>query len=158
MGYESWFQAVPVVTPVAGSPFVRKVPGETFERPVSLRYTLTTSAFVANRFPGLDITDGDDNILIRVLSSAGIPASTQTDLNFFLDSGSANIRNNGSQWYPMPKLLLPPGFKIKTPVLNLDPADTITTVQLFVQRYPSSEWASSPGSSPYSPDVELERG
>lgn len=152
MEYRSWNQLITPPNPAAGSSFSRKVPGETFERAESFRYTLTTSAAVANRFPGISFLDGDGNIFLHVQSSVAVVANSTVNMNFFVTAGVMSFAATGDNIAVLPGLLLPPGFAIRADVAAMDAADAITLPKLFVCRYPSSQWAGSPGSTPYEPE------
>lgn len=158
MGYESWFELVSPKDPAAGASVVHAVPGETFERPVSFRYKLVTSAAVGSRFPAMSFLDGDGNIIIHVETNVAVAASSTAIMNFFTNAGSTLFVSTGDNFAPLPDIMLPPGFKVRGDVTQMLAGDQISLTKLYVRRYPSAEWASSPGSSPYSPEVELERG
>lgn len=158
MGYEDWLQLIALTDPAAGLPIKRKVPGETYEMPVSLRYKLVTSAVVKNRFPAVTFQDGDGNSFLHVESNVAVPASTTAFLNFFIYCGGNAFPNGGEGFASLPTILMPPGFALQADVTSIDPGDQLSGGRLFVRRYPSGEWVSSPGAVPYSPDVALEFG
>lgn len=158
MGYDDWFQLVTVADPAAGASVTHKVPGEVFERVVTFRYKLVTSAVVGSRFPAMSILDGDGNTVIHVESNVAVGASATSFMNFFVGAGGAVYVSSGDNTAPLPDMLLPPGFQVQGSVTQQLGGDQISLAKLFVCRYPSGHWASSPGSSPYSPEVELDRG
>lgn len=158
MGYEDWLQLLPLADPAVGAVLRRAVPGETYEQPVSFRYKLVTSAVVKNRFPAITFLDGDKTSFLHVESNVAVPASTTVFLNFFVNCGGNAFPNSGEGFAVLPNILMPPGFFLQADVTGIDPGDAITGGRLFVRRYPSSEWSSSPGSVPYSPEVPLEFG
>lgn len=158
MGYDDWYQLVTVPDPAAGASVIHKVPGETFERPVTFRYKFVASAVVGSRFPAMSILDGDGNIIIHVESNVAVGASSTSFMNFFVGAGGAVYVSSGDNTAPLPDMVLPPGFQVVGSVTQQLGGDQISAAKLFVCRYPSGHWASSPGSSPYSPEVELDRG
>lgn len=158
MGYEDWYQLIDITAPAAGAAVKRKVPGETWERPISFRYKLVTSAVVKNRFPAVTFLDGDGNSFLHVESNVAVPASTTAFLNFFVDCGGNAFPNGGEGFAVLPEIMMAPGFALQADVTSIDAGDQISGVRLYVCRYPSGEWASSPGSVPYSPETELLRG
>jgi hypothetical protein len=158
MGYESWYELKNLPDPGAGNVLRRRVVGETYEQPVSFRYKLVTSAVVKNRFPAVTFQDGDGVSFPHVESNVAIPASTTAFLNFFVNCGGNAFPNSGEGFAVLPQILMPPGFFLQADVTGIDPGDVISGGRLFVRRYPSSEWSSSPGAVPYSPEVELEFG
>lgn len=158
MGYDEWYELVTIKDPAVGSSVTRKVPGETFERPVTFRYKLVTSAVVGSRFPAMSILDGDGTTVIHVESNVAVGAGSTSFMNFFVGAGGAVYVSSGDNTAPMPDIVLPPGFQVQGSVTQQLGGDQISLARLYICRYPSSKWASSPGSSPYSPEVEMDRG
>jgi hypothetical protein len=158
MGYDEWYELVTIKDPAAGSAVTRKIPGETFERLVTFRYKLVTSAVVGSRFPAMSILDGDGNIVIHVESNVAVGASATSFMNFFVGAGGAVYVSSGDNTAPIPDMVMPPGFQVQGTVTQQLAGDQISLAKLYVCRYPSAQWASSPGSSPYSPETEMDRG
>lgn len=158
MGYEEWFQLVTIPDPPAGQSVTRKVPGEVFERPVTFRYRFVTSAAAGSRFPAMSILDGDGNIIIHVETNVAVGASATGNMNFFVGAGGAVYVSSGDNTAPIPDIMLPPGFQVQGSITQQLGGDQISAAKLYVCRYPSGDWASSPGSVPFSPEVYLERG
>lgn len=157
MGYEDWTQLLPLPNPAAGASLVRKVPGETFEQPISFRYTLATSAVAANRFPGISFLDGDGATFLHVQSSVAVLASSTVNMNFFVTAGVMSFAASGDNIAVLPGILMPPGFQLRADVANIDAGDQISAAKLYVCRFPSAQWAASLGAVPYSPDQEQYR-
>lgn len=155
MGYESWFESVNLKAPAAGGILTRAIPGEVFERPVSIRFRVTTSAAVANRFPAVVFLDGDNNTIMRVESTAAVVASSSAAFTFAVGMGANNFRASGEQYAPLPDMLLPAGFKVRIDVVAIDAADQISSAFYFARRYPTSEWSPSDGATPYSPETAV---
>lgn len=158
MGYDEWNELITVADPAAGASVTHKVPGQVFERVVTFRYKLVTSAVVGSRFPAMSILDGDGNTVIHVESNVAVGASATSFMNFFVGAGAAVYVSSGDNTAAIPDMMLPPGFQVQGSVTQQLGGDQISLARLFVCRYPSGLWASSPGSSPYSPDVEMDRG
>lgn len=158
MGYESWFQLEILPDPAVGAVLRHQVPGETFEMPQAFRYKLVTSAVVKNRFAAVTFLDGDKNSFLHVESNVAIPASTTAFLNFFINCGGNAFPNSGEGFASLPAILMPPGTFLQADVTGIDVGDQISGGRLFVRRYPSGQWVSSPGAVPYSPETEFERG
>lgn len=158
MGYDEWYELVTVKDPAVGLSVTRKVPGETFERLITFRYKLVTSAVVGSRFPAMSILDGDGNTVIHVESNVAVGASATAFMNFFVGAGAAVYVSSGDNTAAIPDMVLPPGFQVQGTVTQQLAGDQISLAKLYVCRYPSARWASSPGSSPYSPEVEADRG
>lgn len=158
MGYEEWFQLVPIADPAATTSVTRKVPGETWERVITFRYKLVTSANVGSRFPAMSILDGDGNIIIHVESNVAVGASSTSIQNFYVGAAGGGFVATGDSFAPIPDMMLAPGFQVQGSVTQMLAGDQISLSKLYLCRYPSGEWASSPGSVPYSPETELLRG
>lgn len=71
-----WPQLIKVPAPAAGASLTRVVPGDYWERLLSLAFTLTTSATVAARSIALNLLDGDGNIFNQTQIAAGIIAGS----------------------------------------------------------------------------------
>lgn len=158
MGYEEWFQLVTVPDPAAGQPVTRKTPGEVFERVTTFRYKFVTSAAAGSRFPAMSILDGDGTIIIHVESNVAVGPGATGFMNFFVGAGAAVYVSSGDNTAPIPDFMMAPGFQIQGSITQQLAGDQISGARLYVCRYPSGDWASSPGSTPYSPEVALERG
>lgn len=132
-----WQEPIYIDNPGAGQVFSRTVPGETWERLISVYFLLTTSATVANRYPYLHIKDGDGNIMAGNGGSNAVIASTIINVFFQSDMGSSASEWDGSRTIGTPNLILPSGWTYSFDVANLDAADTLTNIRMIVERYPS---------------------
>ena len=99
----------------------------------SIYITFTTSAVVANRQIRLVIDDGSDNLFL-ITTSTLHPASlsyTYTFANFSMPE----VLSYTNVIHSLPPLVLPPGSRIRTITLNLDPDDNYDAPQLLVEEW-----------------------
>lgn len=101
-----WLQLVYPPAPAAGANLVHTVPGECWERLLSVAFTLSTSATVAARGISMNFTDGDGNIWNSSPIAQQIPASTT--LSGYGDTHGGDtllpgvdLSNEGSQTTPL---------------------------------------------------------
>jgi hypothetical protein len=73
-----WPQLLKGIVPAAGNNWVRTVPGEFWERPIALAFTLATSSTVTPRTLAMNFMDGDGNIYNQTQIAVGIPAGVTT--------------------------------------------------------------------------------
>lgn len=151
MGYEKFYQLVNVAQPAAGLGLRRKIPGETWERFIFGRVTLTTGAAVANRLPFLDFLDGDGNTIARWMTQNAQAASVTTGYTFAIGGNSAFSGTPTEQGVEVADALLYPGFSLLFGCVGIQAADQFSSAALYVCRYPSGDWAESPGATPYGP-------
>lgn len=146
-----WRQHLSFVTPGAGASATRRIPGETFERLDIIRFQLTTSAVVANRFAMVDVLDGDQNVVCRVPSTGAVAASLTFRFTFIYGLSLVLNGATNEQVFGLPDVLYPPGFTFRIFVGNMDVADQLSNIFATVLRVPSDEWTPSRGATPYEP-------
>ena len=99
----------------------------------SIYITFTTSAVAANRQIRLVIDDGSDNLFLittSTLHTASL-AHTYTFANFSMPE----VLSYTNVFHALPPLVLPPGSRIKTITLNLDPDDNYDAPQLLIEEW-----------------------
>lgn len=153
MGYQDFYQLIPIPNPGAGQGATYKIPGETWVRVLVAHAKLVTSAAVANRIAVLEYQDGDGNPFARWSSSSAQAASLTGSYTWSPDAGTTDVGGVPDQQINCSGAILYPGYSIRFSAFALDAADQFSQLSLYVCRYPSGEWASSPGATPYSPDV-----
>lgn len=144
-----WTELIELPQPAVGAVGTYKIPGETFTRVVAGRARLVTSAVVANRFPALDVLDGDGTIVLRVMSPTAVVASTTRDVSFISNLGVSLTSGFGEDALPFSDGLFPPGFQIRVSVGGIDVGDQLSGLSLLVWRVPSGPEFESPGATPY---------
>lgn len=146
-----WPELIELGQPAAGALATRRIPGETYEAIVTARSVLTTSAVVANRFPGLDVLDGDGTLIFRVNSPTAVVASTTRRTYWAERFGAVVTSASGDESLPFSGALFPPGCAFRFNVDTIDAGDQLSLLSLVVWRIPSAEWGPSGGAIPWSP-------
>lgn len=111
--------------------------------------TLTTSAVVANRAVALKATDGTSTYFLTASASVQA-ASLSQQYSAFEGSGSAvGVAPTLLVPWPSRGLYLPQGFSLQSAIANIDVADQLSAVTLWVSEYPTGPDTSwSPVSAP----------
>lgn len=124
-----------VVAPAVGVEWSATVPpGSTWEL-LTVRHSITTSAVVANRIPGLRVTDSDGGFVLRIPPSGQVAASSSQGLSFA--SGIGGWVNLGEMVSPLPSppILLPSGWIIRSLTSALDVGDQYAASILTVREW-----------------------
>jgi hypothetical protein len=120
--------------PAAGVEISETVPPGVRWRLVSFQGTLTTSAAVANRFPGILIDDGT-TVLLFSRSLAAQTASNGVN-HSWADWGAQSTTLGSPNALPIPPgLILAAGFRIRTSTAALDVGDNWTAPQYLVEEW-----------------------
>jgi hypothetical protein len=154
-GYERWTELVRLPAPAAGAAFKRKVDARTYEMPLIVRFILTTSAAVANRVPIIALQDGDGTEYCRFTSGITVAASSIVAVTFAAGYGATPTGSSTFATAPMSHVLIPPGFTLTCDAAALDVGDTITSVSLWVKRFPTGESGEPSGAVPYEPETTI---
>jgi len=136
--------------PAAGQPFIFRVPGENWVRLLTVRYTLTTSAAVANRFTTVDYLDGDQSIIARIMSPNALAASLQRATTHMYDSGGFTLSGGGVELAPLHDIWLPPGYSVRVTAANIDVGDQISNVFLYTAKASTGGPTLTPNARPQS--------
>lgn len=132
-----WQDSVIIPNPALGAVWSYTVDGRYSERLVSARWTLTTSAVVANRFPVLQLLDTNGRIVAVRWAGGTIAASLALGVTL---AGNVTIQSNygGNEVFgPMPDFITPPGYTWRATVQGIDAGDQQSAITLFVDRFPS---------------------
>lgn len=132
-----WQQPIYVASPPAGQEWSHQVDGRFYERLLAVRYTLTTSAVVANRVPQLVLKDANGVVLFAVPAAGAVVASSAITVNLAYRLGTLSAGIAGNTYGTLPDLLLPPGYSWSVVTAGLDVGDTETGVTLLVQQFPN---------------------
>lgn len=140
MRHRTLYTAIP--SPAAGADFqFTPAQGEAV-RVIALLSTLTTSATVANRLPGLRILDQAGNVVYRVGSATAQVASQTIDHDAApaLSDNQAGFDGANTQWsYPWPDLWLPAGWQIASLTSGLAAGDQWSGIVLLAE-FGRPEW------------------
>jgi hypothetical protein len=118
--------------PAAGAEYTHSVPAGKIWRIISLVLPFTTAVAVANRRPVLTIDDGA-NIVYRAPVSADIPASQAAFIIAAPYAPSTVGVNNFL--VPIPELILPAGYRIRTLTTLIQGADDYGVARLMVEEW-----------------------
>lgn len=125
-------------SPAAGSPFTASVDGDFHQRLVSVYFKLVTSATVANRTAVVDFLDGESNRIALSGAPLSQTASTTTYYSFHVWQQQAEWSVDSTVIVPLAAILLPPTFKFRIYVANIDTTDAITQVRYVTERFYSN--------------------
>lgn len=132
-----WQETVIVPSPVAGAVWSYKTDGRYWERLVSVRHTLTTSAVVANRFPTLQLKDVNGRVILSIWAGGTVTAGKTLGLNLQRENALQGDYGGVETYGPLPDLLVEGGWTWTPLVTNMDVGDTLTGITLIVQRFPN---------------------
>jgi hypothetical protein len=118
--------------PAAGAEYTHSVPAGKIWRIISIVIPFTTAVAVANRRPVLTIDDGA-NIVYRVPVAADIPAS-QAAFIVAAPYLPAYVAVN-NHLVPLPELILPAGYRIRTATTLIQGADDYGVANLLVEEW-----------------------
>jgi len=126
--------------PAAGANYTHTVNPDSWERLLSIAFTLTTSATVANRIVTVQYADPQGHVWAA--DGAGVLVTASTTAQQFYGS---NKRGN-SEWYsPSPVFFplwggfMPPGSKITINVQNIDTTDQLATIVGMLEKFETNE-------------------
>lgn len=128
-------QIVQIANPSAGYDFSTQVPDNEVWKLITLKFIFTASATVANRRPLISIgTNGGQEILLPC--AADIVASTYRKITYM--QGGANLEDSTglTQTAILPRdLLINRAQYVQSAVRNIQAADQIENIFLFIQKY-----------------------
>lgn len=132
-----WQDRLLIPQPAAGQVWSYQVDGRYSERLVSVRWTLTASAVVANRFPLLQLLDQNNVVVAERWGGGTITASQAISVNLAEDMTIQSNYGGNSVFGPLPALMTPPGYTWKATCQNIDAGDQQSNIVLIVHRFPS---------------------
>jgi len=134
---QGWQDMLLIPDPAAGAVFSRKIPPETWEKVIAVRFNFQASGVVANRFLAIQYLNADDVVFLQQQSSGTVVAGNLVTPNLFV-GGSGNAGGaSGATYGVLPDLLLPSGYSWRLNVSGLDAGDQASLVRVLVQRIPS---------------------
>lgn len=146
-----WNQLFTPANPAAGSTFTRLIPGETFERIIHVRATLTASAAAGNRTPFLVILNGDGTEVTRAESALVLAPSATGIVTWGAELDTNSDASTNIATGPRPDGIWPSGFSIGIRWLNIDAADQLLGLSLYMERYPTGPMAYPGGARAFDP-------
>jgi hypothetical protein len=135
LAYQDW---IDVAQPAAGATATVTIGGENYLRVVAARLSITTDANAANRLVTLDYINARNVTYVQNGAAVVVTASTSAqvfewDANRSVSEWAANT----PVWAPLVTEIMPPGFQIKFNVTNIQATDQISSLRLWVERFPS---------------------
>jgi hypothetical protein len=135
LAYPDWLD---VATPAAGATQSVTVDGAWSVRIVAARATLTTDANVANRLVTLDFVNARGVTYAANGASVVVTAGTSAQVFEWDRNRSVSEWNtNTPVWAPLLDEIIPPGFSVKFNVANIQVGDTLTSLRLWVEKFPT---------------------
>jgi hypothetical protein len=151
IGTEGYWELIERPNPTVGTAFTFQIPGEAWTRLSIVRFTLTTSAAVANRFASVDIRDADQSVIARFMSPNALAASLVRGYTHFPEVGAFSSSAGNEEVGPLSGAWLFPGASIRITAANIDALDQISGVFLYTYRAPSGKLPKAEGARPWSP-------
>lgn len=132
-----WSEIVYGDQPAAGASFALQIQGAADTRLVSATYRLVTSAAVASREVVVGLDDGNGKLYAREGASVLQTASTTQDYAGGSWRGIAEWNTGTLVFHPLPNLFMEGGHVLRLTVLNIDAADQLSNIVLYLERFPS---------------------
>lgn len=140
-----WQEPIYIPNPAPGQSWSYKVDGRWYERLISVRWSFSASAVVANRYPLITVRDHNGVIVLRSPAMQVIVAGNNVAMNSRFNGYADFGQNQGEQFSGLPDLMLPPGWSWSGDVIGMDAGDVVSGVVLIMQQYPN-DTASIPAS------------
>ena len=105
-------------------------------RPLSVRFTVSTDANVANRFPSVDYCDPEGNVWVR--NAAGLVLTNGTSgqvFDFNAQRTVAEWASNTDVLAPLSDFFIPGGWKLVIRLSNIQAGDTITACRFYHEKW-----------------------
>lgn len=122
--------------PAAGSGATISLDPTFVWRPLSLRFSVSTDANAANRFPTVDYTDPEGNVWVR--NAAGLVLTANTSQQVF----DFNAQRTVAEWAantdilaPLSDFFIPGGWQIRISLSSIQAGDTITAIRLYAEKW-----------------------
>ena len=132
-----WAQGVIVPAPAAAVPTIGRIaPGETWERVLCGRCTLTADATVGNRSALIQVVDVLGNVWWEAPATGVVVASTSVEVSFAVGVPQT-LAAAGISVAVLPDFLLQSGFGVRLSATMIGAADTWGPLNMYVQRFPS---------------------
>lgn len=125
----------PIANPGAGVELAISAPGDASWELISLRFTFTASAAVANRHPALVIADPDGKEYLRIDPQIVVAAAGVVDVNLAAGLGYVQAANPTLFGLPGAPFVLLPGWTVKTVTALLDVGDAYTNARVIVREW-----------------------
>lgn len=123
-------------SPAAGAGLTQKLDPTYLWRPLSVRFSLSTDANVANRFVSVDYCDPEGNVYLRNAPGLVITASTTGQIfDFNYQRAVAEWASGTDIMSPLADLFLPAGWQIKLTIGSVQAGDQISSIFMLFQKW-----------------------
>lgn len=133
---EAYPDHVLVPAPAVGSGLVFPLDSRWDVDLIAARFTLSTSAVVANRLVSVDVCDAEGTPWLRsfapVVQAAGVAGR---EYDFELDATPADLSASGFVVGRLVKYRIPGGWQLRVNVAAIDVGDQLSTVRLLVVKH-----------------------
>lgn len=135
LGFPDWEDPS---APAAGANFVHTVGGKHYERVLAVHALVSTDSNAANRFVSLDYINARGITYCRNAAGVVVTAST-TNQAFEWNAGRtvSEWAANTPVLAPLLLSFLPPAFQVQITLDNIQVNDTITSVHLWLEKWPT---------------------
>lgn len=138
-----FLQIASATTPAAGAEFTLRAPGQGIWRVMSLAFTFTASAVVANRRVAL-LADDQTDVWFAAESTVDIAATQAVRFGAYPGAAAAGLAATLVN-IPLPPqgLILQPGHRLRSSTSLIDVGDQFSAVRAQIQEYPQGpdlEW------------------
>lgn len=137
-GYgQGFYEILQVANPGAGLEATLTTPQNAVSRLVSVAFTLTTTAVVANRVVTIEYQDGNGSVFIRAGAAVAVVQSSTQEFSGQMGGGAASWSANTPVFFSLPNVFLEPGRVVVIDVDSIDVGDTLTAIFCGWERFPT---------------------
>lgn len=105
-------------------------------RPLSVRFSVTTDANVANRFPTVDYCDPEGTVWVRNAAGLVLTASTTGQVfDFNAQRTVAEWAANTDVLAPLSDFFIPGGWQLRITLSNIQAGDQISAVRFYHEKW-----------------------
>lgn len=123
------------VQPAAGAMFSRTIPGQYFERLLTVFFRLVTDANVAERQVAIEYRDSAARRFAFAAPVTTQGESTTTDYAFQAFLGQSDWEADGTVMVTLPPLILSPGHDWRIFVGAIEATDQLSAIRFVVERF-----------------------
>lgn len=126
-------QELTPANPAAGADFIYTNSTAFAQTVLSVRFTFTADAVVANRFLSVQWKDSAGNIIAQVSNGSAVVASTSTQVNLYQGASNAWSAASGAATGGIPtSVAIPPGGTFTIHTSGIDPGDQLSAIVLVL--------------------------
>lgn len=132
---QGWREQLDLPSPAAGADFSYTVPGEVWERPLTIGCVFTTSATEVNRSLRLVFRGPNDAIYVASIATVYLPANRAARFVWMPGAAPGDYQYDLAIQAPMPEAVIESGQRWQLQVGNRQGGDQISAVTYYVERY-----------------------